>query len=740
MNFLKKMLDSSLPKDEVAVIPSGQLYLQRPPNSPKGESECLYNDAILSICETSLPYHYQLVVQKAYQEGEEVDLDGDSDESGDGDDENSFKELSISKDDEWSFLIDDGLRFSKYTKDSDAHVLSWKDPEGDTGDRFEFVVDHTVRNSQIQQFMTAVYRCEYERKYRKSSISTNAADLAEFEVDYAREKASVVQLLGYESEDDFQDAVEAPVKAGTVVYQSEASLRRYSPESASFVLVDTVAVSIQECGEFDYALAIETPSVQCTVSSEMNPVFNFEHTAFIFNQLSDSVGQTWLLKFPDYDALSDFQAAFMKSLWESLNRVRWGKAKDDAEENYIISSMNDLELDDTELPDDDFDEEDEIEPLEFSRGDDEDDEASRKYHSGGEKNAHMAVGYSSDRTFVSRGNRLGVFRTDEDNTLAFTTAIENLESLNGKRITPAKMKLHMQDKHMIIRAEEDSSTLYKMDLERGKIVEEWSAYDIPIVEFGPLSKFGQTTSEETFLGISHSAIFRMDPRLSSRDKLVESELKNCATKNLFSALTTSENGYIAVASQKGDIRLYDRLGINAKTQLPALGDPITGLDVSADGRWLLATCKTYLLLIDTSIKEGKYSGELGFKRPFGKDSKPRPKRLTISPENLAFIQAETRLGLAFTKAHFNTGVEQTIITSSGPYVIVWSLKKILRGDKDPYHIKRYGQEVISDNFRYGTDKEIIVALEHDVAMVSKKALQKPTANSMRGAGIVKQYK
>jgi hypothetical protein len=40
---------------------------------------------------------------------------------------------------------------------------------------------------------------------------------------------------------------------------------------------------------------------------------------------------------------------------------------------------------------------------------------------------------------------------------------------------------------------------------------------------------------------------------------------------------------IPLVSNKGDIRMLDSLGVNAKTQIPALGEPITGSDVRAYG-------------------------------------------------------------------------------------------------------------------------------------------------------------
>ena len=123
----------------------------------------------------------------------------------------------------------------------------------------------------------------------------------------------------------------------------------------------------------------------------------------------------------------------------------------------------------------------------------------------------------------------------------------------------------------------------------------------------------------------------------SGNKLVQSEFKQYASKNDFSSAATTESGRLAVASNKGDIRLFDAIGKNAKTALPALGDPIIGVDVSADGRWLVATCKTYLLLIDTLIGDGRYKGSLGFDRSFPADSKPMPKRLQLKPEHQAYM-------------------------------------------------------------------------------------------------------
>jgi hypothetical protein len=144
--------------------------------------------------------------------------------------------------------------------------------------------------------------------------------------------------------------------------------------------------------------------------------------------------------------------------------------------------------------------------------------------------------------------------------------------------------LHDQDTTMIIMDPNEKHSLFKMDIERGKIVEEWKVDDnVPVLHMAPESKFAQTQPE------------------------------------------------------KGDLRLFDKIGKNAKTALPAMGDPILGVDVTKDGRWVVATCKTYLLVIDTLIGEGRYSGQLGFDRSFPADAKPIPRRLKLKNPHVQYM-------------------------------------------------------------------------------------------------------
>ena len=199
---------------------------------------------------------------------------------------------------------------------------------------------------------------------------------------------------------------------------------------------------------------------------------------------------------------------------------------------------------------------------------------------------------------------------------------------------------------MILQNPTDPNSLYAMDIERGKVVEEWKVHeDVTVDHIAPDNKFAPTTREQTFVGASHNALFRIDPRVPG-NKLVDSQFKQYVSKNKFSGVATTAAGKLAVASEKGDIRLFDSIGKNAKTALPPIGDPIIGIDVTANGRYIVATTETYLIFIDTLIGEGRYAGQLGFDRSFPATAKPRPKRLHLNPQHVAYMGGK----ISFTPA------------------------------------------------------------------------------------------
>ncbi|KAI9676893.1 MAG: hypothetical protein M1817_006732 [Caeruleum heppii] len=770
--------DSS--KESIIEIPQGQLYLVRP-LSPKGYSELIFKDAAASIRRTGQEFHYQLVVQRAFEEGEEELLDEGGEDAVDG--------ALAGEKDEKTFLLDESLHFRVEVRDNGEAVFAWRDLSGDPGDLYEFVCDRSVEAATVGSFEMVAIQCQYERKYRKSRENATEQDLHQFSFsdqiipDTSRASEQVQASPTPPRKKPEPKAVQTPTKekipsnssrkvakpvkeerptaapmaakqpAATEILAKEAAeLHLFDFSSGAFVLQDSsVVATVSEVGKWQYWMQITSKDsgkdhLGQPVVADINPVFNFEYLSFIFNHYtSDGSAFSWLLRFRDQETEERFQEGLMQALWEQLNETKWAKAKSD-ERDYVLEAFQDLTMADADGPRGEAEEEEEeAEEVEddgqrsehYDSDESEDDVVTRD--DDGNVNSQLAVGYKHDRSFVVRGSKIGVFKHTPNNNLEFSTNISKVETPKGKLFSPNKVMLHAEDSNMILQNKNDPHSLYRMDLEYGKVVDEWKVHDdIPVDTFAPDKKFSQMTSEPTFLGLSRNALYRIDPRLAG-NKLVDSELKQYVSKNDFSAAATTEKGHIAVASNKGDIRMFDRLGINAKTHIPALGEPIIGLDVSADGRWLLATCRTYLLLIDALQKDGKNAGKLGFEKSFAKDSKPQPRRLGLQPSHVAQFQHETSAPLCFTPARFNTGLsssETSIITATGPFIITWDLRKILAGRKDPYTIKRYGEEVKADNWRFGDDRNVIVALPNEVNMVAKRSFKKPTRESIATPGRV----
>lgn len=329
-------------------------------------------------------------------------------------------------------------------------------------------------------------------------------------------------------------------------------------------------------------------------------------------------------------------------------------------------------------------------------------------------NSHLAVAANHDRTFVVRGNRMGVFQTGEEGP-ELNTTIQFKDPNDGRSFTPSKVLLNRMDRSMLLLDPSDDTKIMRMDLERGEIVDTWKGgltKNTPVKTIHQSQKYSILTDEQDFVGVNRNQLLRMDPRTS--EFVVQSKNYAAGTRARLECMATTGMGYLAVASENGDIRLFDQIGKNAKTHLPGLGDPIIGIDVTEDGYFILATTAKYILLIDTRVK-GQAKG--GFLKSMGKD-KPAPRKLTISNTDIV----KHRMGqVNFTTAHFNTGssLERSIVTSTGPFVVLWNFRQVKLGHLDKYIIKRYTDKVVADNFKYNDDGRIVVTLPNDVSIAKR---------------------
>ncbi|KAG8836216.1 hypothetical protein FRC17_008952 [Serendipita sp. 399] len=720
MQFMKQLLGAgsgfrppTSNTEELAQLHEGELYILRK-NSAKGSRECIYTTALASVRRTETPFHYQLVITRAYQEGEAELLD----------------DLDEEEEEEREFTLREELKPRVGSFEGNTTFI-WRDlDEADASSSssdenlYEFVLDgrRTDANT-FSAFVEAVLRAMYEHKHGKSSekLSFNQLQaMYQVETNLApqQEQEPLPDELGVVRDDEYIDREEGEL------YQWSNELQGFVPPS---FIQNPIEVRVVQTGQYEYFLIIKYKGNKILghkVTDDMNGKGSTATRSFTWNHLtSKGEIEAWSILFPYPESYTRFINAMGQCIYEVQNAMDWSKIKD-IDQEYVLTAMSE----DVEMSDAQSDEAEVEDALaeESEDAEDESDQETPDWGTKNEKNSGLAVGHNGI-SVVLRGSNVGIFRETTDGKLELGGTVKGVKGpgKNSKVFSPNKMMLHEQDRALVLMNPDNLHALYRMDLETGKVVDEWKLHDnIAINAMTPVEKLAQLTGEQTLLGTSHNAIFRVDPRVSESNKLVESDMKQYVTKNKFSSITTTERGHIAVGSEKGEVRLFDTLGKNAKTMLPALGDAIRGIDVTKDGRWLIATCKTYLLLVDTQIGTGKYAGSSGFTRSFPADAKPKPKKLQLRPEHVAFMGAK----IDFSPAKFNTGLdakETAIITSNGPFVIAWNFAKVKKGILDSYEVKRYTGNVVEDNFSFGNDKDIIVTLQDDVLMLPKRHLQKP---------------
>ncbi|EKM59236.1 uncharacterized protein PHACADRAFT_136651 [Phanerochaete carnosa HHB-10118-sp] len=701
----------------------------------------------------SLDHNFQLVITRVYEEGDQ-ELFEDEDET----------------DEERVFLISEELEFRTGENAEKEPIFVWRDIEGDVNEFYEYVAGGTNAPTRVL-FETCMYQAMYERKYNRSADHTTDEDLAQFTykppVKKGKGKATRTAAARNPEPPASQESafVDSPsssqATAATSAPSSSQSSQPMPPSDPQFEVLGSVEAQLHLFDKGSYSFEFQFEGVAQIVRPASGPAFTFflciwrDGDKVLLHRVDSNMNQRWALRTHsltwNYVAESGHQSSwsialmhdadyepfkemFTRAMWESLHEESWGKAKSD-EQAYVMSATQDEDVVMQDVEDDSDDEGDVVDELgkESDESEPEEDEDQQEDEENqlpaGDKNSQLTVGYRGDRSYVVRGNNIGVFSHTGDQVKYYSTISKIAAPKGSKAINPAQIMLHDRDSKMIIMDKDTPNSVFHLDIERGKIVEEWKVNEnIPVRHIAPENKFAQMTPEQTFIGASGNALFRIDPRISG-DKLVDSQYKQYVSKNKFSGVATTSTGKLAVASEKGDIRLFDSIGKNAKTALPPLGDPILGIDVTANGRWIVATTRTYLLLIDTLIGEGRYTGQLGFDRSFPANAKPIPRRLQLRAEHVAYMSHPVE----FTPARFNAGPDQeenAIVTSTGEYVVAWDFAKVKKGQLDKYEIKKYEDNVVQDNFKFGDSKEIIVAMENNVVAINKKQLKRPTRASL----------
>ncbi|KAH7523621.1 protein CYPRO4 [Ziziphus jujuba] len=272
--------------------------------------------------------------------------------------------------------------------------------------------------------------------------------------------------------------------------------------------------------------------------------------------------------------------------------------------------------------------------------------------------------------------------------------------------TPKKALLMRAETNMLIMSplkegKPHSTGLHHLDIETGKIVTEWKfekdGTDITMRDITNDSKGAQLDpSGSTFLGLDDNRLCRWDMR--DRNGMVQ-DLATSAAPILnwtqghqfsrgtnFQCFATTGDGSIVVGSLDGKIRLYSINSMRqAKTAFPGLGSPITHVDVTFDGKWILGTTDTYLILICAVFTDKDGKAKTGFAGRMGnRISAPRLLKLTPLDSHLAGTNNKFR-NAQFSWVTENGKQERHLVATVGKFSVIWNFQQVKNGSHECYH-------------------------------------------------------
>ena len=393
-------------------------------------------------------------------------------------------------------------------------------------------------------------------------------------------------------------------------------------------------------------------------------------------------------------------------------------AKEDSEEFVEIINAMDI--------DDDIDLE-EIEDLGYSENKNTNSNNNEYYED--YKNKTSTQGYLHDRTFVVKeNNAIVVYKTDFDKVnseLEILDSIAPVKTYEGNNINIEAAHMFLNDASLLLLDKsknnyKDDDYIYRYDLNKIKIVQQnQTNKKMNINSFTTEQRYGNMTENPMLIGMNSNAIFTLDPRINKSNKTASSREYAKGTKTLFKNICTSQKGNIIVGSADGKIRLYKN-NIHSKTSaisaLPTLGDPIKSVDTTNDGRYILATCNNYLLVINTIVKPNNGGQEMdGFEESITKHVKSL--KLNLSPLD---YDKYNLYNYGFTPAKFNVGKndESNIVSSIGDYIVNWNFKNVKRGIKNDYKIKKMTQNIKNNDFMFDKN-ELIITMDKNVGLQHK---------------------
>ncbi|KAI7867919.1 VID27 cytoplasmic protein-domain-containing protein [Spinellus fusiger] len=677
--------------------------------------EDIFRHAKIELQSTAIPFRYSITVSCLI-------IDDESSPS--------YADVQTFSVNEWQRLT------MMYINQGNNISLTWID--SDTDEVFEYICDHSISGEEVDIFMLMSYGCMYEDKYNTPREEATEQDIQNFMPEPIVIQTSSRSLLRKNEDDDHCKPLKSakfsvpsvvlpslkiakekfiPLEGSTVPFASgntlvnvRGNLSVFRADRNNYTLLESrAAASITSQESFEYWIVVSGKhlSIAQRIDPKTNPHFNKNERICYWNYFEGSNAYSMLLEVPEEEEYDEFSAWFVQSMYESSSQLFFSKlCKGD--QYYVLGAYDDEAVDDYRnqiLSEDTYsitEEEEEEEDYIDSNED-----GLREFMQEASKNTLLAVSHNHHRSMIVRGNKIGIYQPSDLGKMRFSTLIPNIMHQESCIDTPSRILLHENEASLLLLTPSHPNQVLKMDLERGQIVETWNVDpENPIVNIASSYKYAQGTPEPTIMGITSSSVFKIDPRQPGSCKIKENEHKQHRINSNFSALTTTATGKVAVASKKGDIRLFDDLGKTARNILPLIGGPILHIDVTPQGRYVIATCATCLILVDV-LHEQDEQERLGFEVAFDAQNKPMPLVLRLRPEHVVRMKQP----ISFTPARFDmSSGEEKILTSTGSFVVVWDMKAVLAGRLVAYNLQKFDSTIVEGLFETTASQDIVVAV------------------------------
>jgi len=293
----------------------------------------------------------------------------------------------------------------------------------------------------------------------------------------------------------------------------------------------------------------------------------------------------------------------------------------------------------------------------------------------------MITATLSNKIFISSGSYIESFLNEQKYLIS-----ENLS------FEPSQLVFNNCENNILLLNNKETTVIYNFDINTSNIIDKWNISS-NIKQLNLNAKFKQQTDEKTFLGINSSKLIKFDSRLKN---ILISEKEFFSKK--FLVISTTGCGNIVIGTLDGEIELYDNKH-NFLLSFPGFGCPIIGIDTTFNGEWIVATCSTYLILINTFI-----NGQSLFVNP-SLDSFPEPIILQLNKQDIRTI---CNINFMPAKFNLNQEFEKYIVTSTGSRLVVWKFRKTRTNIIKKYKIQSLNDIIINFDFKYNDDTSIIV--------------------------------